>query len=441
MLSLGRNRHDRHPQEPHARCSAPPLRSAPRWSSCLSPARSSRSSFLTPLRPRLDQASSRRPRWTRRKPGSRGCSSAWRSASSPVRSSPRCTTRSPPADLSLRADSGPRPHPRQINQAVRCRTEVKHYEPYFVIPGAAGTVTGSRFLLEKGGSRILVDCGLFRGSRTCESATGNRFRFHHRASTPCCSLTPISTIRGTCPHSFEMASEARSSAPMRQWSSARSCGATAISPGEGRSIANRHGFSRHKPALPLYTVRDAEAALPHLSPVPFNETLRLPQGPAIRLRHAGHILGAASIECDWDGTTIVFSGDLGRYGDAMMLDPEPVHAADYLVVESTYGNRRHDARDIEEALGEVIARTISRGGTVIIPPSPSAARSRCSITSNGSRAPGHSGMSRSPRQSHGDQRERDALLASRRSPLAGCRLHQGLRRRPVRDVEVQGPHE
>jgi metallo-beta-lactamase family protein len=93
----------------------------------------------------------------------------------------------------------------------------------------------------------------------------------------------------------------------------------------------------------------------------------LAEGPTIRLRHAGHILGAATIECEWQGTRIVFSGDLGRYGDAMMLDPEPVPEADYLIVESTYGNRHHDPVDPQDALADVINRTKARGGTVLIP--------------------------------------------------------------------------
>jgi metallo-beta-lactamase family protein len=84
-------------------------------------------------------------------------------------------------------------------------------------------------------------------------------------------------------------------------------------------------------------------------------------------RKAGHILGAASVELDCLGTRIVFSGDVGRYGDATMVDPEPVPRADYLIVESTYGNRRHDPTSPEEALEDVISRTVRRGGSVIIP--------------------------------------------------------------------------
>ena len=131
--------------------------------------------------------------------------------------------------------------------------------------------------------------------------------------------------------------------------------------------ANRHRFSKHKPALPLYAEADAVRALDHLRPIPFEQPHRLPVGATIRLRRAGHILGAASIELAWHGTNIGFSGDLGRYDDALMADPASVGDVDYLLVESTYGNRRHEHRKPEEALAEIVARTVARGGTVVIP--------------------------------------------------------------------------
>jgi metallo-beta-lactamase family protein len=234
--------------------------------------------------------------------------------------------------------------------------------------GAAGTVTGSRFLLESGGSRILVDCGLFQGLKDLRNRNWEPF------PVPPESIDAVLLTHAHIDHSGYLPAFVRDGFRGKVFCSHATmelCHILWRDSGylqeKDAQFANRHGFSKHKPALPLYTVRDAEAALPHLSPVPFNEAVRVPNGPAIRLRHAGHILGAATIECDWDGTRLVFSGDLGRYSDAMMLDPEPVPAADYLVVESTYGNRHHDVRDPQQALGDVITRTISRGGTVIIP--------------------------------------------------------------------------
>jgi metallo-beta-lactamase family protein len=126
-------------------------------------------------------------------------------------------------------------------------------------------------------------------------------------------------------------------------------------------FANRRGSSRHQPALPLYTQNDALNALEHFQGVRFDESIEVAPGVSARFHRAGHILGAASIEIDWKGTKVVFSGDLGRYDDAVMFDPAPPPLADFLVVESTYGDREHDAVSPEEALGECIERCVARG--------------------------------------------------------------------------------
>ncbi len=131
--------------------------------------------------------------------------------------------------------------------------------------------------------------------------------------------------------------------------------------------ANERKFSRHMPALPLYTVKDAEAALRLLRPVPFHSEQQLPGGGTVVLRRAGHILGAACVELEWDRTSIAFSGDLGRHDDPTMLEPEPLKKGNYLVVESTYGDRSHPKIDPQRALQEIISTTTKRGGTVVIP--------------------------------------------------------------------------
>lgn len=131
--------------------------------------------------------------------------------------------------------------------------------------------------------------------------------------------------------------------------------------------ANKKGFSKHKPALPLYNGEDAQRALGQFRTVGFNEKTAVVGDNAVLFRPAGHILGAATVEFDCAGTRIVFSGDLGRYDDATMVDPFPVPRADYLLVESTYGNRRHGQASPEDALEDVINRTVRRGGTVVIP--------------------------------------------------------------------------
>jgi metallo-beta-lactamase family protein len=118
--------------------------------------------------------------------------------------------------------------------------------------------------------------------------------------------------------------------------------------------------------LPLYTEDDARRTLASLREVPFDVENQI-DGAAIILRRTGHILGAASIELRCDNLTVLFSGDLGRYGDPIFNDPSPIFAADYLVVESTYGDRQHDRIDPEHALLEIVSRTVGRGGTVVIP--------------------------------------------------------------------------
>ena len=114
-------------------------------------------------------------------------------------------------------------------------------------------------------------------------------------------------------------------------------------------------------------MRDAERALDAFATIPFGKPMELPSGAMLTFRHAGHILGAATADLTWAGRRIAFSGDLGRYGDPFMLDPEPIPEADHVVIESTYGDRVHDGTDPAEALGAIAERTVRRGGTLIVP--------------------------------------------------------------------------
>jgi metallo-beta-lactamase family protein len=234
--------------------------------------------------------------------------------------------------------------------------------------GAAGTVTGSKYLLEADRRRILVDCGLFQGLK--------QLRLRNWAPFPIAqgSIDTVVLTHAHLDHSGYLPALIRDGyAGQVLCSPATEDYCTILLPDSGNlqekdaEYANRHGFSKHKPALPLYTLRDAERALSSLSTVPFDSDRELFAGTRIRLRHAGHILGAASIEVDWNGTKVVFSGDLGRYDDPVMVDPAPVRQADFLIVESTYGDRRHERRDPADAIAEIVDRTVGRGGTVIIP--------------------------------------------------------------------------
>ena len=234
--------------------------------------------------------------------------------------------------------------------------------------GGAGTVTGSKYLLERNGKRVLVDCGLFQGFKllrernwaplpvdpaSIDQALLTHAHLDHSGYLPLLVRNgfagPVVSTRAT----FEICKLIlRDSGHLME---------------EDAKRANRYGYSKHKPAEPLYTEEDARRSLERFRPAEFEKPVEILPGCTAIFRGAGHILGAATIELNWDGLRIVFSGDLGRYGDETLLDPEPVPSADYLLIESTYGNRLHDRRPPDEALEEVVNRTLRRGGTVVIP--------------------------------------------------------------------------
>jgi metallo-beta-lactamase family protein len=135
--------------------------------------------------------------------------------------------------------------------------------------------------------------------------------------------------------------------------------------------ANKKGFSKHRPARPLYTVEDAEKALSHFEPVYYGQDLFVTDKLRIRFRDAGHILGSSFVDVTTtqsNGTSrIVFSGDVGRPGRPILRDPVQVFEVDYLVLESTYGNRLHDNHSPQEELTRVINESVERGGVLVIP--------------------------------------------------------------------------
>lgn len=234
--------------------------------------------------------------------------------------------------------------------------------------GGAGTVTGSKHLLAQGNHRILVDCGLFQGLKNLRDLNWTPFPVDPG------SIDAIVLTHAHLDHSGYLPKLVRDGFRGQIFATGAT-GAVAelilLDSGhlqeKDAEYANRKGFSKHRPALPLYGIRDAERAMEFFTVVPFHKSVSLPGGATLTFRHAGHILGAATAQIDWGGKTIAFSGDIGRYGDPFMLDPEPVPEADHVVIESTYGNRKHDPADPTEQLGAVIKRTAKRGGTVVIP--------------------------------------------------------------------------
>jgi metallo-beta-lactamase family protein len=234
--------------------------------------------------------------------------------------------------------------------------------------GAVGTVTGSKYLLETEGRRLLVDCGLFQGFK--------QLRLRNWAPFPVApsSIGHVLLTHAHLDHSGYLPLLARNGfgGPIFSTHATQALCALLL-PDSGHlqeqdaEFANRHGFSKHRPALPLYTEADAEKALKRFKPISFHKPVSLPDGLEARFLRAGHILGAAMIALTDGNTKLLFSGDLGRPNDPTMLDPEAVEETDYLIVESTYGDRKHDSLDPEVALGEAVRTTAERGGTVLIP--------------------------------------------------------------------------
>ena len=234
--------------------------------------------------------------------------------------------------------------------------------------GAAGTVTGSRHLLESNGKRLLVDCGMFQGLRELRELNWQDF------PVAPASIDAVILTHAHLDHSGYLPRLVRHGFDGPIYATGATLDVarlilldSAYLQEKDAEFANRHGFSRHKPALPLYSTADAERALSQFRTVAFHEELQLGEEASLLFRRAGHILGAATATLRLDGRTIIFSGDLGRFGDSIMVDPEPVDQADFLVIESTYGDRIHPELDAGAMLKEVIDRTVRRGGTVIIP--------------------------------------------------------------------------
>lgn len=239
--------------------------------------------------------------------------------------------------------------------------------------GATGTVTGSKFVLESHGSRAMIDCGLFQGLKD--------LRQRNRESLPVnpASISWVLLTHAHIDHSGYLPRLVRDGFKGRVIATPPTADLLKIMlpdsaklQEEDAEYANRKGFSKHSPALPLYTSQDAAAALKLIQKVAYDQDIALNKFLSARFVPAGHILGSSFIEVtvnepDRPPMKVVFSGDLGRYDEPILNDPAPAHEADYLLVESTYGNRIHDQTDPKDRLAEIINATASRGGKIIIP--------------------------------------------------------------------------
>ncbi len=234
--------------------------------------------------------------------------------------------------------------------------------------GGVGTVTGSKYLLENNGRRLLVDCGLFQGYKT--------LRLRNWAALPVAASSIDAVVlthahldhTGYLPllvkHGFD--GPVFCTDATQDLCSILLPDSAHLQERDAES-ANRFGYSKHHPALPLYTEEDAQRALKLLQKKKIGEAFNVLDDARVKFTRAGHILGASSISLNWGGVTIVISGDIGRYDDPLMPDPETPERADYLLMESTYGDRVHEKRDPADALAEIIEKTIRRGGTIVVP--------------------------------------------------------------------------
>jgi metallo-beta-lactamase family protein len=238
--------------------------------------------------------------------------------------------------------------------------------------GAAGTVTGSKHLVEIDGRRVLVDCGLYQGLKEL------RLRNWEPLPVAAASLDWVVLSHAHIDHSGHLPRLINDG--FHGAISATSATADLVRillPDSGRlheeeaSYHNRRGTSKHRPALPLYTAEQGLAAAELVKGVGYQAPISLVEGVTVSFVRAGHILGSASVSMELavgsGQRRIVFSGDLGRYDVPILPDPAPIGDADYVVVESTYGDRRHSREPIADQLERVIRSTVARGGAIVVP--------------------------------------------------------------------------
>lgn len=240
--------------------------------------------------------------------------------------------------------------------------------PSITFLGAARTVTGSKYLLDTGAVKVLIDAGLFQGLKELRERNWQEFPIPVREIDAVILTHAHLDHCGYLPRLVSQGFRGRVFCTAGTQDLCR-----IVLPDSGRiqeedaANANRHGYSKHAPALPLYGEADAFRALSQLQPVGYERPVPVATDVEVEFINAGHLLGSSYARVRTGGRTILFGGDLGRFNRPILPDPTMVAEADYLLIESTYGNRVHDADDNGTKLAEVITETAGRGGRVIIP--------------------------------------------------------------------------
>ena len=235
--------------------------------------------------------------------------------------------------------------------------------------GAARTVTGSKYLVDHNGARVLVDCGLFQGLKELRERNWQSFpvppRSIHTVVLTHAHLDHVGYLPRLVAQGFK--GRVFCTAGTMDLSRLVLPDSARIQEEDARQ-ANRHGYSKHNPALPLYTEVEAQRALTMLQPMGYQRPIEIAPGISVEFLPAGHLLGSAFVVMRIrNGPTVLFGGDLGRYGRPVLPDPVAAVQADVVLVESTYGDRDHPEDDNGTQLAEVIHDTARRGGKLVVP--------------------------------------------------------------------------